>query len=462
MPLRCQHGSGTETTCRLNPVSGTLRRPTVSGTHTSFGEYVDSIHNLAQLRKPMASTEWNKKLALCLDGEPSRVLREQMTPMEMRRQGAFFTSAKMARRLVNATFDRTSPHSTYFDPACGAGDLLLAIAAKLPVESTYADTLRVWGKRLGGRDIAAAFVRLAKARLSLLAAKRTGILPPLQPSVLAETFPNIRVADSLNASLRLENVDLIVMNPPFGYVTAPDDCAWSCGRVNHAALFVDQMIRDVSEGTQIAAILPDVLRSGSRYVEWRERMREKGEVIRETPLGLFDQWTDVDVYFFHFRKFLPPNRSCRKAWPAAKPTYGVGKRFKIHVGPVVPHRHGETGPLVRYIHARAIAPWEDCSDIKETRRFAGRLFSPPFVAVRRTSKPDTGHRAIATLVLGNKPVAVENHLVVLLPKDRTVQTCRRLIRRLRSTRTDVWLNSRLRCRHLTTRALAEMPWWQKP
>ena len=65
-------------------------------------------------------------------------------------------------------------------------------------------------------------------------------------------------------------------------------------------------------------------------------------------------------------------------------------------------------------------------------------------------------------MLGTDPVAVENHLIVLLPKNGDVQTCRELVHRLRFAKTDAWLDSRLRCRHLTTGALAEMPWWSKP
>jgi len=139
-----------------------------------------------------------------------------------------------------------------------------------------------------------------------------------------------------------------------------------------------------------------------------------------------------------------------------------GRLTAVRVGPVVPHRHAEKGPLVPYIHARSLPSWSECTDIAESRRFMGRLFAPPFVAVRRTSRPDNGSRAVATLVLGNTPVAVENHLIVFLPKDETVETCRGLMQRLRSPKTDTWLNARLRCRHLTTRALAEMPWWYKP
>lgn len=423
--------------------------------------YVDSIHELTRPHEPVSCAQWEQRIARCLDGEPALVLRERVSQAELRRQGAFFTGAKLARRLANMAFHEPGATLTYFDPACGAGDLLLAIALKLPVEPTLAATLDEWGTRIGGCDISPEFVRLTQARLTLLAAKRSRQLPPFDPAVLAGAFPNIAVGNSLDPSRRLPNEDVIVMNPPFGYVIAPDDCDWARGRVNHAALFVDRMIREVPNGTRITAILPEVLRSGSRYAAWRERIRASGDLIGETPVGLFDQWTDVDVYLFHFEKRTHRRGSSANVRSVEKPTGGVGKRFTVRVGPVVPHRHKETGPLVRYIHARSIAPWTECSDIAETRRFTGRLFTPPFVTVRRTSRPDSGHRAVATVVLDGHPVAVENHLIVLLPKDQTVQTCRQLMQRLRSPRTDAWLDMRLRCRHLTTCALAEMPWWRQ-
>ena len=437
------------------------RQPKVRHKLEHFTEYVDSILELARPREPTTATEWRKRLAVCLDGEPSRILREHVPQAQLRRQGAYFTGSKLARRLANTATARPLAARTYYDPACGAGDLLLAIAHGLPLESTFPDTLIAWGTRVAGCDISPDFVRLTKARLVLLAAKRFGVRPPFDPPALTDAFPSIVVADSLAPTRRIPSANVILMNPPFGYAAAPDDCVWATGRVNLAALFVDRAIRDAEDGTRIAAILPDVLRSGSRYVAWRDMTRESGCLIRETPLGLFDPWTDVDVYLFHFKKYTHSDGHSEHARSADKPTFGIGKRFAVHVGPVVPHRHAEIGPLIPYIHARSLRPWSECANIAESRRFTGRLFDPPFVTVRRTSRPDGGSRALATLVLGNAPVAVENHLIALLPKDETVETCRRLMQRLRSPRTDEWLNARLRCRHLTTRALAEMPWWYK-
>lgn len=433
--------------------------PVASDQSDSFSQYVESILELAELCTPINGSEWRERLALCLDGEPSRILREQVPRIDLRRQGAYFTSFRLARRVATvATSQTISPKVC--DPACGAGDLLLAAAQKLPIQPTFQDTLSEWGRLLSGFDISGQFVRLTKARLILLAAKLHGIRPPFDSSLPLHPFPNIKIGNSLTPSQHMSDADVIIMNPPFGYAIAPADCDWASGRVNVAALFVERAIRDVPDGSRIIAILPDVLRSGSRYVTWRELMRVSGSVLCEKPLGLFDKWTDVDVYLFHFEKNLSLDKSCTGYLPD-RPTHGVGRRFSVHVGSVVPHRHAETGPYSPYINARSLPAWDELTTIKTRRQFSGRLFEPPFVCVKRTSRPDSGRRAIATLVSSSKPVAVENHLVVLLPRDGTIQTCRKLVRRLASPKTDKWLNTRLRCRHLTTSALSEMPWWYK-
>ena len=305
------------------PVSRDSRVPVVGHNLEHYSQYVDSIYDLAHTREPVALAAWRKKLAVSLDGEPRRVLRQQVPQTELRRQGAYFTAPRLANRLVNAAKACPVVPPSYYDPACGGGDLLLAVARKLPLQSTFSDTLSTWSIHLAGCDISPDFVRLTKARLTLLAAKRSKVHPPFDLPVVSRAFPNIEVADSLAPNQCIPSADVILMNPPFGYTFAPNNCVWSTGRVNLAALFVDRVIRNISDGTQIAAILPDVLRSGSRYAGWREWILASGCVIRETPVGLFDRWTDVDVYLFHFRKEICPNESA-EFQRTEKPTYGVG------------------------------------------------------------------------------------------------------------------------------------------
>ena len=399
-------------------------------------------------------------MATCLDGEPGHVLRREMENSQVRQQGAFFTGVKMAMKLANAV--GSDSRQVYLDPTCGAGDLLLAVAKKLPVAGTLQGTLAHWGRCLAGCDISLDFLRLAKARLVLLAAKRCRVCPSENRVVLSRTFPQIVQADFLRHSRHVQLANVVIMNPPFGYTRSPDGCEWAQGRISAAAIFTERAIRVSPAGARIAAILPDVLRSGSRYERWRCMIGDLGYVRRERPLGLFDRWADVDVFLLDFLKTGEKQESEQMAiHPGSRKSGGIGKRFGVHVGPVVPHRHKEVGPEVCYIHARSLPAWSEHKQIVEKRKFSGCLFDPPFVVVRRTSRPNDKKRAVATVILGEEAVAVENHLIVLVPKDGTIRACRELILRLRSPKTDEWINKKLRCRHLTTAVLAGMPWWNK-
>ena len=232
----------------------------------------------------------------------------------------------MAARVVNALGIAFDSGCEYFDPTCGAGDLLLAIARKLPVRETLQGTIAAWGECLAGFDISPEFVRAAKARLVLLAAKRCRIRPGDEAVVPSQAFPRIVEADFLSDPEPTRSADVIVMNPPFGYTTAPDDCAWARGRVNAAAVFAEKVIRHSRAGARIAAILPDVLRSGTRYSRWRNTIARLGSIRRQRPLGVFDRWADVDVYFLDYQV-----QQREPVVPAVSPrgprSTGVGKRF---------------------------------------------------------------------------------------------------------------------------------------
>jgi hypothetical protein len=138
----------------------------------------------------------------------------------------------------------------------------------------------------------------------------------------------------------------------------------------------------------------------------------------------------------------------------------VSDLFEVQVGRVVPHRDANRGPSYPYIYPKVLPSWEVVRAFNHRRRFSGFAFSPPFVAVRRTSGPTHQYRAVGTIISGSENVAVENHLIVLSPIDGLVRTCRKLLEVLRAPETNEWLNERIRCRHLTVPALQEMPLWR--
>lgn len=425
---------------------------------------VELERHLSTSHLPME--QWQAWCDAGLDGIPSRELRRAVPSAELKEQGAFFTGPQLARQATLTFGSSTDDESVYCDPTCGVGDLLLAVASRLPLASGVSETLSLWGRRLTGGDLSAVFVRAAKARLAMLAMRRCGSREPIAPAILNEMFPAITVRDALQCEDLYSAADRIVMNPPFRTMPAPEDCEWSAGGLNAAALFTETAIVHSRDGTRIAAILPDVLRSGSRYERWRRMVGDNTLVEEVRPYGPFDRHADVDV--FVLRVTVKRNRNgnveTHRDWSRIDDVSdaAVSQHFTVRVGAVVPHRDAETGPECPYVHARSLPPWNTLATIAENRCFEGTLFRPPFVAVRRTSGPRDRKRAVGTIVLGKQCVAVENHVIVCIPADGSVARCQALLERLRSSRTDEWLNRRIRCRHLTTAAVAGIPWWDDP
>lgn len=224
-------------------------------------------------------------------------------------------------------------------------------------------------------------------------------------------------------------------------------------------MFIETCILRANDKTQITAILPDVLRTGSRYQKWREYISSKIKILNLTSLGQFDPNVDVDVFVLNCIKSDNTENNA-KWWQINNKERGksVGDFFDVHVGPVVPHRHRQKGKLLPFIHARNLPAGQLLNRFLETRRFNGTTFHPPFIVIRRTSRPESKFRALGCIVRGDKSVAVENHLIICKPKSGKLSDCRQLLAILHSDSSNKWLNNRIRCRHLTVSAVKELPW----
>lgn len=412
-----------------------------------FLDYVLSLEKMAVTGHGAPEVQF----APALDGEAGAELRRLVALPARRELGAFFTGSHLAERLVTkAGTDR----SFFFDPSCGAGDLLLAAARRLPIATSLTATVRAWSHSLGGIDVSSEFVRAAKARLVLLARARGIFLEELSRDELKKAFPLIGMGDGLaTAAIPSRPQTVVLMNPPYTVLDPPVACPWGAGKVNVAAVFVDHFASYVPAGTQILAILPDVLRSGSNYRKWRERIAAESAALQIKACGLFDANADVDVFMLDWVKTDGTVRR-RGRWPARRTTaHALEATFNVSVGAVVPHRHRRIGTLRRYLDARTAPSFGEVRRVKSRRKFRGPVVQPPFVTIKRTSRPGDLHRAVPTVITGTQPVAVENHLIVCKPKDGSVETCRQLARQLESPAVTKWLNDTIRCRHLTVKAV---------
>jgi hypothetical protein len=425
---------------------------------SAIAAYADYIAGLQGLAAHPPTGDWRERVEAALNGEASAELR-RLVPLKTRRRfGAFFTGSKLATNLISRCTELDGK-SLVYDPSVGMGDLLLAAARRLPRGRTVNETLRQWGYQLTGTDIHPEFIEGAKTRLVILAQQLHGLKVSGVEST-TDHFPGIRVADGLVEREAYAQATHLTLNPPFVVADAPADCKWAGGRITQAAVFVITALERAQFGTEVVAILPDVLRSGSFTEQWRRRVAELAEVRLVEPYGIFDESADVDVFVLRVARRAKNSTGRSVKWTTAPAKTGttIGNYFDVHVGRVVPHRDPEEGKTHHYIHARCVPTWKIMREFTESRRHVGKAYNPPFVVIRRTSRPGDAYRATGTIIAGKRCVAVENHLIVCEPRDYKLATCRKLMTRLKTMGVNEFLNARIRCRHLTVGAVKEIPW----
>ncbi len=417
-----------------------------------FREYVAQLQELARHESP---SEVDEAVAAALNGEAAVELRERVSLEKRREAGAFFSPPDVVASVRERLRSDVGPSSVIFDPACGAGDLLLGAARLLGGGEYPLPTLRQWSNNLLGVDLYSEFVDAARARLVLLA-RSLSAGRRLAAGAEARSLQGIRVASGLDSSGPYQRSTHVVMNPPFSGVATPAGIPWSSGRVSLAAVFVWTAATQMSPGARLIAVVPDVLRSGARYRQFRQSLSDLGELAFPVKHGRFDPFTDVHTSLLELRIGQSANTQQQTNPAQLVPT--IGTKFKVHVGPVVPHRLSNRGTWRPFLYTGNCPRWGSVDSRDQSVRFTGTVFRPPLVVVRRTSRPEDASRAVTTLVLIDQEVAIENHLIVLIPRDGSVSSCSSLIRLLRKESTSAWLNERIRCRHLTVRSVAEIPW----
>jgi hypothetical protein len=397
-----------------------------------------------------------------LDGQPARELRRLVPIKELRESGAFFTGNRLSNIAISCKFSSTIKNtSVLVDPACGGGDLLLSCTPFLQISSDLSETLNYWRSNLLGIDLYSEFIKITKLRLVLKAIMLGATPQKTSRNSFLDVLDNIRVGSIFQNLDILEKATHVLINPPYFMIQTPESCDWASGKVNAASVFLETCVRHVQKGTRIAAILPDVLRSGTRYKKWRKFIESNCEIEKIHLYGQFDAWADVDVFVLEMIvKKEPGVHSCSWVNLAKESEVTIAGKFDISIGPVVEYRDPLKGPIVKYIHPQGLPAWAIVSNVDNYRSYNGRTFQSPFVVVRRTSRQSDKHRAIGTIIDIKEDVAIENHLIVLKPKDGKLSTCHDLLDVLQNYKTNVWFNEAIRCRHLTIKSIADMPWWR--
>lgn len=425
-----------------------------------YSKYAQRLENLTKrfLMQELSQDEFQNFLGSVFDGEPSVELRRAVSLEQQRSSGAFFTPQELAEIAIGPLRASVNEKSIIADIACGAGDLLLACTKNAGSNLSVSELLSVWNRQLTGCDIYSEFISVAKWRLTLSALQQSKRIDIAEVG-LTEFFPNLTAQNGLHSKELLKKATHVVLNPPFVMVPTPAGSDWANGKVNLAAVFLDYCISHAQPGTRIISILPDVLRSGTLYRKWRRHIETRTEEIRTELYGQFDRWADVHVFILDLVVTERPEQIHSWRLTTVESSVTLSDYFDIKVGSVVDYRDPHSGNLHPFVKPTDLPPWLILTKIDGRRRFSGNTFAPPFVAVRRTSRQEDKFRAVATIVDGSEPVAVENHLIVLTPRSGNLDDCEKLLENFKSPETNQWLNQRIRCRHLTVSALKSLPWW---
>jgi hypothetical protein len=390
--------------------------------------------------------QWKEKAISSLNGLAGDELRSLVSLEDRRSCGAFFTDTTLGLKVLNSYKLSFGEKVRFYDPACGAGNLLISIKSHFEkILSKNKVNLEVFGT-----DIHSEFIEASKLRLS--------IFDILNQNPITNYSEQFIVTDGLQPNKFYESATHIFTNPPFNQLKAPRNIKWASGKVSAAALFIDTIIKNTNAGTEIIAILPDVLRSGSRYEKWRAYVSKYCKIENIKLLGQFDSFTDIDVFSVLLKKRNTIFEKSNNYWNTSKVNPSkLSDFFKISVGTVVDNRDPHEGIIRPYIISKGLEGWKELTHTDLKRKHKGKTIESPFVVIKRTSRHGDNHRAVATLVIIPEPVYVDNHLIVLKPLKGGIKACKKLLKALKSTSIDDWINDRIRCRHLTVKVVAEIP-----
>lgn len=396
---------------------------------------------------------WAEKAIRYVNGLASEELRRLVSIEKRRGDGVFFTDSELAKKVLQLLAPKFTKDSVIYDAACGVGNLLIAVSDYMRI----ADITPQQSNYLLGTDIHTEFTEAAAYRLQMNTLLHASTLAGNK--IKLNSGYDIKCGNGLVDNDYYKSATDIFINPPFNQEKTEEKFNWSSGKISMAAIFMYKAIQFAKPGTTIMAILPDVLRSGTRYEKWREMVNNNCIIQKTELLGQFDQYADVDVYAVKLIKRKQPlkKQKSKRVITETHATQTLKDLFEICVGPVVDFRDEKKGPLRPYVVSKGLKSWTAETKIINARRHGGKCFEGPFVVIKRTSRMGDAQRAIATIINISSPVFVDNHLIILKPISGTLKDCKKGIEILKNKKTDDWLDDKIRCRHLTVKIVTTIP-----
>ena len=383
---------------------------------------------------------------------PYQLLRSENGVSVLRKRGAFFSGDNLVDFLLR---DVPIVKAGIYDPAAGCGDLLLRYLDKLELAASFRETMQEWESIVFAAELEPSFVKLLKLRIWLLLCLKYHVVTKLGELVipdLKKRFAGVVCRDAFKY-LPETMPTIVIMNPPFQQVDSKSIYSWGTGKVSYAAIFLYEMYKRFPK-SRILAILPDVLRSGSRYEKLRTTVApDLKSAVR--VYGRFDKKTDIDVFVLDHR---PDMRQRVLRNVGRKQGWMICQDFDVHVGAVVPHRDTLKGRSCYFLTADNVPPGSNIIRVKEKTKSVHKPVKGPFVVLRRTSSPSDKIRCVSSIVSSSHEFHLDNHLIYLKPRVQKseLKRCQDVCNFFSSQECSAIVNRLIRCRHLTVRIIRNL------
>lgn len=307
-------------------------RPSLLSTHEQEAVFpgLSQAHRMAQelLAGHLGGVPWEPDDEAIL-GE---AFEGQLLGTARRKHGQFYTPAPIVDYLLDhalAGFDPVrTPDLRLLDPACGAGNFLVAagrhlfeafLAARPRLYQAYPETSwepeallpRVFERHLFGCDLnpwalEVAAIRLRLAQLALGHEHGLGLMFPRETTLHRDD-----TLHPLDEPFFAKPFDVVVGNPPYGAELAVAQRSayqqryrLGRGRFDSTALFVERTIDLLAPGGALGFVVPHGITRTGAYAPLRSLMAEQ-TLVRFLDMGCMFKGVNLETIAFVLRKGAP-------------------------------------------------------------------------------------------------------------------------------------------------------------
>lgn len=177
--------------------------------------------------------------------------------------GSYYTSTTVVRKLIKQVVDKNGVNKKVLDPCCGTGNFLLQLPKGFSMDKIYGNDIDVIGMKLTRINMALKF-----------------------PKAKIETICQHITNDNFLFDYKEQNFDMILGNPPWGYVFSEDDGvklreSYDCAigkNIESYDAFIEQSLKKLKREGVLSFVLPEAILNVKSHTPIRQLLMQQASI----------------------------------------------------------------------------------------------------------------------------------------------------------------------------------------